>query len=135
MGHPGPQTKTLLCAVCIYLASILFYLCFELLKLNPILWCHSGVLKCCSQCSERGECRGAFCCFHPHQCVITPKVLLHPNPSGAAAPTSFLSDWDSVKRQTQCDLLQPCLPLPISGKAMLTDVLKELSDLGEKGLV
>lgn len=121
------QDTTMCCESCIYLVPILSCLCFKLLKLSPILWCHAGVLKCCSQCSEPGR---TFCSFHPHQCVITPKVLFHPNPSGAAAPTSFLTDWDSVKRQTWCDLLQPCLPLPICGKVMLTYVLKELSDLG-----
>lgn len=124
------QDTTMCCESCIYLVPILSCLCFKLLKLSPILWCHAGVLKCCSQCSEPGR---TFCSFHPHQRVITPKVLFHPNPSGAAAPTSFLSDWDSVKRQTWCDFLQPCLPLPISGKVMLTYVVKELSDLeGER---
>lgn len=47
LGHPWPQAETLLCTVLechIYLVSILFYLCFELLKRKPVLRCHAGVL-------------------------------------------------------------------------------------------
>lgn len=133
MGHPWPQDETLLCTVfeChIHLVSILFHLCFELLKRKPVLRCHAGVLLAVLGVGgDAGMLSDAFTCID----VCKPKVRLHPNISGAAVPTG--TDWDSEKIQLWCDLVQPCFSLPISGKVMLTYVHEEISDLGEKGVI
>lgn len=100
MGHPWPQAETLLGTVLechIYLVSILFYPCFELLKRKPVLQCYVGVLDRFWQCSVSGGMQACFLMLSPAVMSVTPKVLLHPNISGAAVSTGRLNDLNSEK--------------------------------------
>lgn len=133
--HPWPQAEKLLYIAFqhhIYLVSILFYLCFQLLKWKQILWCCAGVLL--PVFSVRGI-QGGFLMLSPLLMSISPEVLLHFQTSLVQQYQLCLNGHDSEKSSAG---VWPCTTLflsPHHGKAMLSYMHEELLDSGEKGVI
>lgn len=108
LGHPWPQAERLLrtgfeCHI--YLVSILFYLCFELLKWKPALRCYVGVPECCCRCSVSGRMQGCFLRLSPPLMSITPKS---PAPSKPLWCSSIYRSLKQSRLRKNTAVVWPC---------------------------